>query len=435
MRDFVLVRLDGDEFDEFSARHPQGNFQQTSAMGRLRAGQGVDVEYFGVREHDRIVAAALFETHRSRMSTFASIHDGPLVDWTDHELATFLITQLKSHAKAKGAAQLSITPESPYRLRDSQGAPLTADSAMPGSEPEDVARRAGRPADDLIALIKGLGGVHDGFTVGYTAVPRWRYLKDLTDITDEKALLKSYDKRTQWSVKRAQSMGVHVRELADDELDVFARIEQQTAERRSFEYRGEAYFHSFKKAFGAAAHFMVAEIHIDEVIADLTAKREALAAKVAALQTKYDERPTTRVERQLGEENRNLAAVEKRLSETAQFAKDGDVLPAAASLFVEHPREVIYLFSGSVEQYKPFYASALIQHEAMLDLCVKQGVKRYNFYGIDGVFDDPNSEGRGVLEFKQGFNGYVEELPGEFEFVTRPFEYRLKQLAHKILGR
>ena len=127
--------------------------------------------------------------------------------------------------------------------------------------------------------------------MGYTAVPRWRYLKDLTGITDEKSLLKSYDKRTQWSVKRAQSMGVHVRELSDDELGVFARIEQQTAERRSFEYRGEAYFHRFKEAFGSKAHFMVAEIHIDEYVADMTAKREALSAKVAALTAKKRRTP------------------------------------------------------------------------------------------------------------------------------------------------
>ncbi len=31
---------------------------------------------------------------------------------------------------------------------------------------------------------KNLGFIHDGFTIGYTAVPRWRYLKDLTGITD-----------------------------------------------------------------------------------------------------------------------------------------------------------------------------------------------------------------------------------------------------------
>ena len=111
------------------------------------------------------------------------------------------------------------------------------------------------------------------------------------------------------------------------------------------------------------------------------------------------------------------------------------VLPAAASLFVEHARETVYLFSGSVEKYKPFYASALIQHDAMLHLCVERGVARYNFYGIDGVFDDPNSEGRGVLEFKQGFNGYVEELMGSFVLPVRPLAFKLKTSVRKLLRR
>ncbi len=79
--------------------------------------------------------------------------------------------------------------------------------------------------------------------------------------------------------------------------------------------------------------------------------------------------------------------------------------------------------------------NALIQYEAMLRLCVEQGIARYNFYGIDGVFDDPNSEGRGVLEFKQGFNGYVEELPGEFMRVLRPAIYRLEQFVPTVRSR
>ena len=134
----------------------------------------------------------------------------------------------------------------------------------------------------------------------------------------------------------------------------------------------------------------------------MTSKREALSAKVAALTAKNAEHPTTKTERQLGEETRNLAAAEKRLNEAAEFAKDGDVLPAAASLFVEHPREVIYLFSGSVEQYKPFYASALIQHDAMLHFCVEHG---------------------------------LEELPGEFVLPVKPVAYAMKQFAHKLLSR
>ncbi|WP_347013071.1 peptidoglycan bridge formation glycyltransferase FemA/FemB family protein, partial [Bifidobacterium longum] len=231
------------------------------------------------------------------------------------------------------------------------------------------------------------------------------------------------------------SMGVHVREIGPDEFDVFADIERRTGERRGFATRGADYFRQFKQAYGADAHFMLAEIHIAEYVADMTAKREALQAKVARLQAKYDERPTTRIERQLGEESRNLAAADKRLAEVEGYAKKGDVLPAAASMFVSHPNEVVYQYSGSLEEYKPFYASALIQYEAMLHLCVEQGVSRYNFYGISGVFDDPNDEGRGVLEFKQGFNGYVEQMVGKFTLPVDKFRFGVSNLAHKLLHR
>lgn len=421
-RAFVLTSLTQEEFDDYSSTCPDGNFQQTSAAGRLRMAQGVQVEYLGVREHDKLVAAALLETHRSRLSTFCVVHDGPLCDFDDAELTAFFVEQLKRRAKKNKAAQLEITPETPYRLRGTNGDPL----------PDE---QGGAPRQCAIGNLMACGFDHDGFTVGYTAVPRWRYVKDLTGINDERALLKSYDKRTQWSVKRAASMGVHVRELDEDELKVFADIEQATAERRSFDYRGERYFRQFKQAYGDSAHFMVAEIHTAEYKADMEAKVGALQAKVGALRAKIAERETTRLVRQLGEESRNLAAAEKRLDEAEALARKGDVLPAAASLFVEHPRETIYLFSGSVEEYKPFYASALIQHYAMLHLCLERGVSRYNFYGIDGVFDDPNDEGRGVLEFKQGFNGYVEELMGEFVLPVRPLVYRAKTALRRLLGR
>ena len=45
MRAFSLVTLSPEAFDDFSAHHADGNFQQTSAAGRLRAGQGIEVEY------------------------------------------------------------------------------------------------------------------------------------------------------------------------------------------------------------------------------------------------------------------------------------------------------------------------------------------------------------------------------------------------------
>ena len=124
----------------------------------------------------------------------------------------------------------------------------------------------------------------------------------------------------------------------------------------------------------------------------------------------------------------------RRVETAHEYEAVGAHIPAAAALFIWHPRECVYLFSGSDATYAKFYAATAIQHHVM-DECIERGCTRYNFYGINGVFDDPNDPGRGLLEFKQGFEGYVEELMGYFEMPVRPAVYAAKRLAHKLLGR
>lgn len=415
---YEIVAISPEEFEAFSVRHPQGNFQQSIGMMNVAKQHADAFDFVGVRRNGDLAAACCVAYERGGFGERGYIWLGPLCDAHDEMLLAKMTEGVRRSARSHQAVSVTCWPNLVYQRRDSQG--------TPDGTPDDVSLKA----------YESLGWRHAGFTRGYGAVVnRWVYVKDLTGITDGPSLLKSFDKRTQWSIKRSMSMGVRVRELGIDELEMFEKIETATAERRHFKGRGLEYFRQFKQAFGDAAHFMVAEIHLDEYLTDMSAKRDALKAKVDGLQAKYDERPTTRIERQLGEESRNLAAAEKRLDEASEYAKDGDVLPAAASLFVEHPNEVVYLFSGSVERYKPFYASALIQYEAMLHLCVERGVGRYNFYGIDGIFDDPNDEGRGVLEFKQGFNGNVEELVGQFTLPVDKLRFAVSTWAHKLLNR
>ena len=109
MRAFSLVTLSPEAFDDFSAHHADGNFQQTSAAGRLRAGQGIEVEYLGVQENGTIVAGALFETHHSRLSTFSVVHDGPLCDYRDREL-----TRSEERRVGKECLRLCRSRWSPY---------------------------------------------------------------------------------------------------------------------------------------------------------------------------------------------------------------------------------------------------------------------------------------------------------------------------------
>ena len=109
--------------------------------------------------------------------------------------------------------------------------------------------------------------------------------------------------------------------------------------------------------------------------------------------------------------------------------KDGDVINLSASMFMLTDPEVIYLSSGNYEEYMFYNSQYLIQWE-MIKYGIEHGFKRYNFYGITGNFDK-NDKDYGIYEFKTGFNGYVEELIGEYVYPTS-FVYYLMQLIHKI---
>ncbi len=434
MRNFRLVELSAEEFDSFSAHHPQGNFQQTSRMGRRRAGAGVDVCLLGVREDNSLVAATQLEVYHSRISIHAQIHDGPLVDFRDAELASFFLEALKDRARGAGAAQLEITPEMPYLVRDSEGNPLPrqGEGAWPPNVPADAPVE---PNDAAVETLVSLGFAHGGFTVGYNDVPRWRYVKDLTAISNEKGLLASYAKNTRRNVRIAHESGVTVRRVGRDELPLFHDICEHSCEKQGFDNRPLDYFESLFDALGDAAEFNIAFIDTHAYLASWERKRDGFAADIERLERLLETSPSPdKVEKKLRDARSKHEAALSRVEGARELTETSEQIPAAAALFVWHPRECVYLFSGSDETYAKFYAATAIQHHVMLE-CLERGCARYNFYGINGVFGDPDNPGRGLLEFKQGFGGYVEELMGEFIAPVRPVAYAVKQLAHKILGR
>lgn len=436
MQSFTCVELTPQAFDSFSARHPQGNFQQASGMAAVRRSNGVDIQLLGIRKDDELVAAVQLEIHRSRLSTFAEVHDGPLCDFHDAALTRFLFDELKRRSREAGAAQLEITPELPYEIHDTEGRSLPApDSGEPWPAGVPLGSPVGQD-DTAFEAITGYGFRHAGFYQGYDAVPRWRYIKDLTGIKDEDALLSSYTKNTKRDVRLAATSCVHVERIGRDELPAFHAICELSCEKQGFENRELAYFQQLYDGLGDTAEFNIAFIDLRAYLTSWEEKRDAFQADIERLEQVLQATQAPRkVQKRLDDAREKHAGALKRIEEARRgIEEDGERVPAAGALFVWHPRECVYLFSGSDPKYAKFCAATAIQHH-MMRSCVKRGVNRYNFYGIDGVFDDPKAPGRGLLDFKRGFNGYVEELMGSFTLPVKPAAYAVKQLAHKILGR
>ena len=113
---------------------------------------------------------------------------------------------------------------------------------------------------------------------------------------------------------------------------------------------------------------------------------------------------------------------------------DGGIIGSVIKTFEEIGRPV-----PDAAELRRFIGPAIIEslrrnHVPAEDLDRAVDIYR-SYYGDRAVFDDPNDEGRGVLEFKQGFNGYVEQMVGKFTLPVDKFRFGVSNLAHKLLRR
>ena len=129
--------------------------------------------------------------------------------------------------------------------------------------------------------------------------------------------------------------------------------------------------------------------------------------------------------------NNEIESINKRLKESSDIRKEAgkDVITLSGSMFMLIKPEVIYLSSGNYEEYMKFNSQYLIQWD-MIKYGLKNGFKKHNFYGIPAnIVEKPKDYG--IYEFKRGFNGYVEELIGEF-LLPITWHHYLLNLIHKI---
>ena len=102
----------------------------------------------------------------------------------------------------------------------------------------------------------------------------------------------------------------------------------------------------------------------------------------------------------------------------------------AGGWYMLYGREVNYLFGASYKQFMKYNSQYLLQYE-MINYAVENKYEAFNFYGIDGNFNE-DSKGYGLFDFKRGFNACVHELVGEFDLITNKLVYFGYNLALKV---
>ena len=99
----------------------------------------------------------------------------------------------------------------------------------------------------------------------------------------------------------------------------------------------------------------------------------------------------------------------------------------SGAITTNYAGKTCYIYGASDNEHRNVMPNNLIQWE-MIRWAVETGCTVYDFQGISGNLseDDPLY---GLYRFKKGFNGQIDELAGEFDYIYMPIRTRLVDLA------
>lgn len=409
----TLTAISKEEFTSFANTVSHRSFIQSAEMADLLVERGNTVQFIAWKEDDQVQVAAILYSLPMTGGLHMEINSGPL--YQEEAMLEPFYVALKDYAKENSAIELVIKPYDTYQTFDSDGNPTSEEQTH------------------FMDTLKNLGYQHDGLTTGYPGGEGdWHYVKDMEGIT-EKNLLQSFSKKGKPLVKKAKSFGIELKRLNRDELQLFKDITSSTSDRRDYQDKTLDYYQTFYDSFGDKADFMIATLNFHHYYTNLEKDQAKLAQKIDKLQKDLEVNPNSeKKQNQLREFSSQFDTFEVRKKEAKEYIEkygDQDII-LAGSLFVYMPQESTYLFSGSYTEYNKFYAPAVLQEYMMLET-IKRGIPRYNFLGIQGIFDGSD----GVLRFKQNFNGYIVRKMGTFRYYPRPLKYKMISLIKKLLGR
>ncbi|MBR3270052.1 peptidoglycan bridge formation glycyltransferase FemA/FemB family protein [Candidatus Saccharibacteria bacterium] len=341
-----------EEFRNFAKSSPYKCFMQTPEIAKYRESNGWTAYYLAAKHGSEIKAASMLVAKPYFLGKSIFIAPGgPLLDLEDQPLTDFFMRSLKKYIKSHNGYVLHISPYYETVERDRHG-----DAVPNGFNHKDATKN-----------LRSLGFIE----LKDASQPKYMYALDLNGKTPEE-LMADFKSNTRGHIRKAEKMGVTVRELKKEELGIFKEITESTSKRREFEDKPLKYYEQMYDLFvpRGEALFLVAE---------------------------------------------------------------ADNIPMSAAMFMLYGDEVVYLFSGSDEKYMKDYNAQYELQWYMIKYAAEHKFKRYNFYGIHGLPDDAHPDG--VYEFKKGFGGQVIEMIGTYELPIDQKFYQAQKFLKKLKNR
>ena len=382
------------EYDQFVKEHELVNVLQSSAWEEVKSDW--QHEKFGVYREEKLLATAsiLIRTLPLGYKMFY-VPRGPILDYGDTELLSFVIQSIKSYARSKKAIFVTFDPS----ICQSQHL-VNQDKT---EYPENLV---------LVETLGQLGVKWSGQTAEMddTIQPRIQ-AKIYKENFEEDKLSKS----TKQAIRTARNKGLEVQYGGLELLDSFSELMKKTEKRKDIHLRNEVYYKKLLDNFKEDSYITLTSLDVSKRLREL---EEQLEKNRVVAEKFSDATKPSKVQENIKEKER----LEEERDFLQGYMNEGKSnIPLAATLSLEFGNTSVNLYAGMDDAFKRYNAPILTWYETAR-YAFERGMVWQNLGGVENHLDG------GLYRFKANFNPTIEEYLGEFTMPTHPL-YPLLRLA------
>ena len=395
------IGITAEEHDEFVKTSPQTNLLQSSDWAKIKDNWGN--ERLGVYQDHKLVAVASILIQPLPLGfTMLYIPRGPIMDYQNSQLVSFMLQSIKTYAKSKRAVFAKFDPS------------LFLRKGLIGQEVKDQEATLA-----IIQSLKECGAEWVGRTedMGETIQPRFQ-----ANIYKEYFTEDQLSKSTKQAIRTARNKGVEVIFGGTELLNEFAALMKKTEARKGIHLRGRDYYEKLLTTYARQSYITLSRINLAQRLASLKEQLEKNQAEAS----RFNEKTKP------GKIDNNRQEKE-RLEEEIQFLhqelKAGqEIVSLSGTLTLEFGGTSENVYAGMDENFRRYQPAILTWYETAQH-AFDRGADWQNMGGVENHLDG------GLYHFKSKFNPMIEEFVGEFNLPTSmlyPLVNKAYQLRKKL---
>lgn len=391
------IGIPAEEHDRFVQESPQTNLLQSASWAHVK--DNWKSERIGFYEDGKLLAAAAILIKPLPMGmSMLYIPRGPIMDYEDTELLSFVLSSLKKYAKTQRALFIKFDP-----------------FILLNHHPVDEEPVSNPQAQDIIKNLEKLGCEWLGQTVdmGETIQPRFQaniYAKDFAE--------SNLSKKIRQSIRTAKNKGVAIQFGDYDLLEDFAFLMKKTEDRKSIHLRGIDYYKKLLDTYPNQSYITLATLDLKERLNELEEQKNKAEQTLANYGDKVKPGKVENTKKEI-----------ERLADEIAFLKEQlkagkDRVPLSGTLSLEFGGTSENVYAGMDETFRR-YQAAIYTWFSTAQHAFERGNDWQNMGGIE------NDLSGGLYSFKSKFKPEIEEFIGEFNLPVSPL-YKLANAAYTL---